>query len=50
MRLFADDSSLFVRVRDVNESYHKLTTDLETIAAWGFNGKWNLIQRFLNKL
>ena len=39
MRLFADDSSLFVRVRDVNESYHKLTTDLETIAAWGIQWK-----------
>jgi hypothetical protein len=39
MRLFADDSSLFVRVRDVDESYQKLMADLETIAAWGIQWK-----------
>jgi hypothetical protein len=35
IRLFADDSSLFVRVRDINESHSRLMADLETIAAWG---------------
>ena len=34
MRLFADDSSLFIKVRDVDESQTQLMEDLEKITNW----------------
>ena len=34
MRLFADDSSLFIKVRDVEESQTQLMNDLDKITSW----------------
>ena len=34
MRLFADDSSLFIKVRDVAETQSQLMDDLNTITNW----------------
>ena len=34
MRLFADDSSLFIKVRDVGESHAQLMDDLDKITNW----------------
>ena len=35
MRLFADDSSLFTPVFDVQATHEQLVKDLETVANWG---------------
>ena len=40
MKLFADDSSPFIRVNDVKYAQHVLETDLETISEWGH--KWKI--------
>ena len=34
MRLFADDSSLFTCVDDIDESHEKLSNDLDTVLSW----------------
>ncbi len=34
IRLFADDSSLFLKITDVNLAHRILTEDLEKITAW----------------
>ena len=35
MRLFADDSSLFIKVRDIQETQTQLMEDLDKITSWG---------------
>ena len=43
MRLFADNSSLFACVEEVNHTHEKLVQDLGTITSCGHtNGKWFL--------
>ena len=43
MRLFADNSSLFACVEEVNHTHKKLVQDLGTITSCGCtNGKWFL--------
>ena len=39
MRLFADDSSLFIKVRDVEESQTQLMNDLDKITSWACQWK-----------
>ena len=39
MRLFADDSSLFTRVEEVNETHEKLIKDLQTVTDWAYQWK-----------
>ena len=39
MRLFADDSSLFTRVEEVNETHEKLIKDLQTVTDWAYHWK-----------
>ena len=34
MRLFADESSLFIKVRDIEETQSQLMEDLDKIASW----------------
>jgi hypothetical protein len=34
IKLFADDSSLFIEVSNVEEAHQTLTSDLNTISAW----------------
>ena len=41
MRLFADDSSLFTRVEEVNETHEKLINDLQTVADWAY--QWKIV-------
>ena len=41
-KIFADDTSLFSKVLDVNESTKKLNFDLEKISAWTFQWKMQL--------
>ena len=38
-KIFADDTSLFLKVLDVNESIKKLKFDLEKISEWAFQWK-----------
>ena len=38
-KIFADDTSLFSKVLDVNESTKKLNLDLEKISEWAFRWK-----------
>ena len=38
-KIFADDSSLFSKVLDVNESTKKLNLDFERISEWTFQWK-----------
>ena len=38
-KLFADDTSVFTVVKDVNESSNVLNNDLESISKWAFNWK-----------
>ena len=38
-KLFADDTSIFSKVLDVNESTKKLNLDLEKISQWAFQWK-----------
>ena len=40
IKLFADDSSLFLRVKDVNVAHRTLTEDLEKITAWA--NQWKM--------
>ena len=40
MRLFADDSSLFLRVRDIHVSHTALMSDLNVITQWG--NQWKM--------
>ena len=49
-KLFADDTSRFSVVHDINTSASNLNEDLEKISNWGLNGKWSLIQILINKL
>ena len=39
IRLFADDSSLFIKVRSIEEAQALLSSDLETITAWAHQWK-----------
>ena len=39
IRLFADDSSLFIRVRSIEEAQALLSSDLETITSWAHQWK-----------
>ena len=41
MRLFADDSSLFTRVEEVNETHEKLIKDLQTVTNWAY--QWEMV-------
>ena len=41
MRLFADDSSLFTRVEEVNETHEKLIKDLQTVTDWAY--QWKMV-------
>ena len=41
MRLFADDSSLFTPVCDVQATHEQLVKDLETVANWGH--QWKMV-------
>ena len=41
MRLFADDSSLFTPVFDVQATHEQLVKDLETVANWGH--QWKMV-------
>ena len=47
---FADDTSLFSKLLDVNESVKKLNVDLEINSECAFNGKCSLILIPINKL
>ena len=42
MRLFADDSSLFTRVEEVNETHEKLIKDLQTVTDWAY--QWKMME------
>ena len=48
--LFADDTSLFVTVDDINYSVNYLKKDLCKIRDWSFLGKWVLTQIPQNRL
>ena len=48
-KIFADDTSLFSKVLDLNKSVTELKTDLEKISQWVFNGKCSLILILTNK-
>ena len=48
--LFADDTSWFSVVHDINASASNLNEDLEKIGNWDLNGKWTLIQILINRL
>ena len=49
-KIFADDTSLFTKVLDINESTNKLNTDLKKNNHMGFiSGKCNLIRTQINK-
>ena len=39
IKLFADDSSLFIKVRDIDTAQRLLSTDLETITSWAHQWK-----------
>ena len=41
MHLFANDSSLFTHVEEVNETHGKLIKDLQTVTDWAY--KWNMV-------
>ena len=41
MHLFADDSSLFTRVEEVNETHEKLIKDLQTVTDWAY--QWKIV-------
>ena len=41
MRLFVDDSSLFTRVEEVNETHEKLINDLQTVTDWAY--QWKMV-------
>ena len=48
-KIFADDTSLFSKVLDVNKSVVELKADLEKINNGLFNGKCNLTLIPINK-
>ena len=48
-KIFADDTSLFSKVLDVNKSVNELNSDLERINQWVTNGKCNLTRIPKNK-
>ena len=51
MRLFADDSSIFTPVIDVQVTHEQLVQDLETVSQWGYQStRWSLILTLLSKL
>ena len=39
-KIFADDTSLFPKVFNTNESSNDLNTDLEKISQWAYQWKW----------
>ena len=41
MRLFADDSSLFTSVNDVDQTHEKIEQDLSTITKWAY--QWKMV-------
>ena len=41
MRLFADDSSIYTRVNNVQETHDKLNKDLDTISKWAY--QWKMV-------
>ena len=41
MRLFADDSSIFTPVFDVNVTHEQLVEDLQTVSNWGH--QWKMV-------
>ena len=41
MKLFADDSSLFTHVINVNHTQYVLESDLKTISEWGH--QWKMV-------
>ena len=41
MRLFADDSSIYTRVKDVQQSHDKLEKDLDMISKWAY--QWKMV-------
>ena len=41
MRLFADDSSLFIRVEGVEQSHEKLVNDLKTVSTCAH--QWKMV-------
>ena len=41
MRLFADDSSVFTPVKDVQVTHEQLVKDLETVSKWGY--QWKMV-------
>ena len=50
IKLFADDTSLFSAIHDINVSAAELNEDLRKIAIGLFNVKWFLIQMLAKKL
>ena len=48
-KIFADDTSSFSKVLDVNKSVIELNSDLEKIKQWSFNVKCNLTLIAINK-
>ena len=41
MRLFADDSSIFTPVKNVEATHEQLVNDLETVSNWGY--QWKMV-------
>ena len=41
IRLFADDSSLYTIVKDVQQSHRQLNKDLDTINKWAY--QWKMV-------
>ena len=41
LRLFADDSSLFISVNDVDQTHEKIEQDLSTITKWAY--QWKMV-------
>ena len=39
IKLFADDSSIFLKVKDIEEAQSLLTSDLDTISTWAYQWK-----------
>ena len=48
MRLFADDSSLFIKVRDVSETQSQLMDDLDVITNWARQWKMEFNPDIMN--
>ena len=41
MRLFADDSTLFICVKGVDQTHDKLDKDLQTVSKWAY--QWKMV-------